>query len=378
MKKYVLIPDSFKGTMSSGEICRIMKAQILRFCPGAEVVNIPVADGGEGSVDAFLQAAGGKKRRIPVKGPYMEDIDADYGILPDGTAVIETASCAGLPLVEGRQNPEKTTTYGIGQMMVDAAACGCRRIVVGLGGSCTNDGGAGAAAAAGVRFWGEDGKDFLPTGGTLSGIRKIDCTGLDPRLHGVEILAMCDIDNPLFGTEGAASVFAPQKGADEEMVRRLDAGLRNFAKVIGESLGIDVAEVPGAGAAGGMGAGMLAFFGAKLQKGIDVMLDVVGFDDLVKDADMVFTGEGKIDQQSIRGKVVVGVARRMKGLNIPLIAVVGDIGDRIEAAYSEGVSAVFSINRVAVPYQEARLRSRDDLALTMENLMRFFASIKMK
>lgn len=373
MKKFVLIPDSFKGTMSSEEICRIMKTQILRWFPRAEVVSIPVADGGEGSVDAFLRAAGGEKRVVPVMGPYREEMQALYGVLPDGTAVIEMAACAGLPLVEGRLNPGKTTTYGVGQLMVHAATHGCRKIIVGLGGSCTNDGGAGAAAAAGVRFRDAGGKEFVPTGATLADIRDIDVSGLCPALREAELLAMCDIDNPLFGETGAAYVFAPQKGADPKMVRALDDGLRSFAKAVYGSLGAAVAEVPGSGAAGGMGAGMLAFFGARLQKGIDTVLDTVGFDSLVRGADMVFTGEGKIDAQSIRGKVVIGVARRMRGRGIPLIAVVGDIGDPIEAAYEEGVSAIFSINRVAVPYGEARLRSRDDLALTMGNLLRFFS-----
>ena len=373
MKKFLLIPDSFKGTMSSGEICSIMKEEILRYYPGAEVVSIPVADGGEGSVDAFLTAMGGEKVRLTVKGPYLEETDAFYGILPDRTAVVEMAAAAGLPLVGENRHAEQATTYGVGQLIAHAAEAGCRRIIVGLGGSATNDGGAGTAAALGIRFLDKQGNSFLPVGGTLDRVDSIDVGGLNPALRNVELVTMCDIDNPLCGPQGASAVFGPQKGADEAMVKRLDGNLRHLADVIRRDLGLDIADLPGAGAAGGMGGGMVAFFGSALQMGIETVLDTVGFDGRLKDADLVFSGEGKIDFQSLRGKVVIGVARRTKKAGVPLIAVVGDIGDGIERAYEEGVSAVFSTNRVAVPFQEARLRCRSDLKLTMDNLMRFLS-----
>lgn len=376
MNKIILIPDSFKGTMSSSEICAILSDSIRRFYPDAEIISIPVADGGEGSVESFIAATGGELIRLPVKGPYMEDMEGFYGLLDNGgTAVIEMAACAGLPLVGDNLHPEKTTTFGVGQLMADAIGRGCKKIIVGLGGSATNDFGAGAAAALGVKLLDKDGKSFVPVGETLSQIARIDTSGLAPELKDVEIVTMCDIDNPLYGETGAAYVFGPQKGADPEMVKFLDGQLRAASDTVARELGADVSRIPGSGAAGGMGGGMVAFFGSRLQMGIETVLDTVGFDALLDGADLVISGEGKIDSQSLRGKVVIGVARRTKKKNVPLIAIVGDIGDNVDNAYDEGVSAIFSINRVAVPFQEAKARSKDDLRLTAENLMRFLARI---
>lgn len=376
MKKIVLIPDSFKGTMFSGEICSIMEKAIHKYYPQAQVVGIPVADGGEGSVDSFLAALGGEKVRLTVKGPYFKDIESFYGVLPGNIAVVEMAAAAGLPLVGDDKHAERTTTYGVGQLIAHAAKSGCKKIIVGLGGSATNDGGAGAAAALGIRFLDYKGNSFVPVGGTLDQIEKIDMSGLCPELKNVEIVTMCDIDNPLCGPQGASVVFGPQKGADEETVTMLDSNLAHFAEVIRKDLGIDVAELPGTGAAGGMGAGMVAFFRSKLQMGIETVLDTVDFDNLAKDADFIFSGEGKIDTQSLRGKVVIGVAKHAKKLGVPLIAIVGDIGDNIEKAYEMGVSAVFSTNRVAVDFKTAKARSKSDLALTMDNLIRFMAQMR--
>jgi glycerate kinase len=372
VKKVLLIPDSFKGTMSSAEICGIMSASIKKFYPSAEVIGIPVADGGEGSVEAFLTAVGGEQRTTRVKGPFFTDIDSFYGILPDRkTAVIEMAACAGLPLVGGKVNPEKTTTFGAGQLIEAALDAGCTKIIMGLGGSSTNDGGTGIAAAIGVKFSDRGGKAFVPTGGTLKDIAHIDISGLNPKLKHTELVSMCDIDNPLYGTTGAACIFGPQKGATPDMVTSLDAGLRHLANVVKADLQLDLAEMPGAGAAGGMGYGMKAFLGSTLQMGIETVLDTVKFDELLNGADAVFSGEGKIDTQSLRGKVVIGIAKRTKKAGVPLIVVVGDIGDNIDAIYTAGVSAVFSINRVAVDYPKAKLRAKSDLALTMDNILRF-------
>lgn len=376
MKKIILIPDSFKGTMSSSEICSIMKKAILNYFPDAKVLSIPVADGGEGSVDAFLSAVGGRKVSLIVKGPYFEDIPAFYGVLPDGTAVIEMAAAAGLPLVGENRSAGKTTTFGVGQLIAHAAKSGCHKIIVGLGGSATNDGGAGAAVALGVKFLDEGGHEFVPVGETLGKVSSIDMSGLNAVLNGVDLITMCDIDNPLCGPRGAAAVFGPQKGASEEEIRLLDRNLSHLAEIIRRDLGKDIRLLPGSGAAGGMGGGMAAFFGSRLQAGIDTVLDIVGFDDKIRGADLVFSGEGKLDSQSLRGKVVVGVARRTKKQGVPLIAIVGDIGDQIENVYGEGISAVFSINRVAVPFSEAKQRCREDLALTMDNLMRFFGVLQ--
>lgn len=248
---------------------------------------------------------------------------------------------------------------------------GCSKIILGLGGSATTDGGCGMASALGAVFKDAQGEAFIPAGGTLNRISRVDLSGLDSRLSSVEIIAMCDIDNPLYGPEGAAFVFGPQKGADSKMVCLLDQGLRHLAEVMHSQYGCTEEGTAGAGAAGGLGYGMRAFLGARLQMGIETVLDTVRFDETVQGARLVFSGEGKIDSQSVRGKVVIGVARRTQRAGVPLIAVVGDIGDDIEEAYERGVSAIFSINRVAVPYQQARVRAAEDLRLTVENIMRF-------
>lgn len=369
MKKIVVIPDSFKGSMSSDEVCHTISDVFKRRVKGIEVVAIPVADGGEGSVDAFLKALGGQKITAIVQGPYGEEREAFYGILPDGTAVIEMAAAAGLTLVEGNLNPLTATTYGLGQLMLHALDSGCKKLIVGMGGSATNDGGAGAAAAVGVRFINKNGGDFVPTGGTLVEVADIDISAIDPRIGKTAIIAMADIDNPLTGPEGAAHIFGPQKGATPTMIEQLDAGLVNFADVIEKSLGKKLATYPGAGAAGGLGAGMMAFFGATLQMGIDTVLELVEFEKVAQDANLIITGEGKLDEQSLRGKVVVGVAEKAKKLKAPVLAVVGDADLPLEALRRYGIAAVFSINRLAVPYSEAKHRSRKDLQETIENIV---------
>ncbi len=372
MKKAILMPDSFKGTMSSSEICAIMRQRILEYFPDCAVSSIPVADGGEGPAHCFLEAMGGERVSVRVKGPFMEDIDSFYGIVQTSckTAVIEMAAAASLPMVSGRENPRVTTTYGVGQLIRHAIENGCKKLIVGLGGSCTNDMGAGAAAGAGAKFFDKSGKEFVPTGATLEQIANIDLSELNILLQGIEVVAMCDIDNPLYGPTGAAYVFAPQKGADADTVKLLDANLVAAADTVKARLGIDVADIPGAGAAGGMGAGMVAFFGARLMPGIETVLDTVDFDHIAADADFIFTGEGKIDSQSLRGKVVIGIAGRAKKLNTPVIAVVGDIGDNMEPAYEMGVSAIFSTNRVAVDFSKAKLRAKSDMSLTMDTVLR--------
>ena len=369
MKKAVLIPDSFKGTLSSAQICSIMAEAIHRHFPDCQVCSIPVADGGEGSVDAFLTALGGEKMYVEVAGPYLEPMQAFYGLIGD-TAVIEMAACAGLPLVGENKNPALSSTYGVGELMLHAAKKGAKRIIMGLGGSATNDGGCGAAAAVGVKFTNSAGDCFIPTGGTLCDIAGIDLSGLAPRLKEIEIITMCDIDNPMYGPRGAAYIFGPQKGADETMVRMLDENLRHLCKIIERDLGLDLSEIPGGGAAGAMGAGMAAFFSSKLQMGIETVLDTVDFDSVAADADLIFSGEGKIDSQSLRGKVVIGVARRAKKLNVPLIAVVGGADLGLEAAYEEGVSAVFTINRLPMELRDSAKDSDRNLDFTMDNILR--------
>ena len=371
MKKFVLIPDSFKGTLSSEEICKIMKEKILSHFSDASIVSIPVADGGEGSVDCFLSALGGKKVFAKCKGPYNEQITGFYGVLAGGdVAVVEMAAAAGLPMVENRKNPALTTTYGVGELILDAASKGVKKIIVGLGGSCTNDFGCGAACACGAEFFDEKGNKFVPVGGTLKDVKKVNVDKLKQNLNGVEIVTMCDIDNLAYGQTGAARVFGAQKGADETMIEMLDAGVKSLCGTINDCLDIDLSTLKGGGAAGAMGAGMVAFFGSKLQMGIDTVLKTVNFEDIISDADVIFTGEGKIDTQSLRGKVVIGVARTAKKAGVPVIAVVGGAEGDMSTAYEHGVSAVFSINRLPQDFSISRNFSKENLAFTMDNLLR--------
>ena len=371
MSKYVLIPDSFKGTLSSAAICRAMAQEIHALEPDARIVSIPVADGGEGTVEAFLTAVGGERVEAACKGPYFEDITGYFAMLPGGIAVVEMAVAAGLPMVGERRNAEATTTYGVGQLIAAALDRGARQVILGLGGSATNDGGCGAAAALGVEFLDEAGRAFIPVGGTLHRITRIRTDGLMPRLREAEVIAMCDIDNPLCGETGAAAVFGPQKGADAQTVRLLDDGLRHLAEVIERDLGGDLLDLPGGGAAGGFGAGSAAFFGAKLQMGIETVLELVDFDRLAADADLVITGEGRLDSQSLRGKVVIGVARRAQKLGVPAAALVGSCELPAEAAYETGVSGIFPIHPEPMSLAEAMARTREHLAFTAGNMLRF-------
>ena len=376
--KFVLIPDSFKGTLSSSRVCSILKEEIERFFPQSEVMAIPVADGGEGTVAAFLEAVGGNLVPVIVKGPFFEDMKCSYGILKDGTtAVIEMASCAGLPLVEGKKNPLKTTTYGVGEQILDAAQRGIKKIIVGLGGSCTNDAACGLAAALGIKFYDKNGQSFVPTGGTLSSIERIDYSVRSPLLEGTEILTMCDITNSMYGPTGAAYVFGPQKGADAAMVEELDAGLRHLGALLDSHTGYPVSTASGAGAAGAMGAGMLAFLGSKLLPGIQVVLDIVHFDSLIKDADYIFTGEGLLDSQSLCGKVVSGIAGRAKQQNKPVIAIVGGVKDKeIQDVYQHGVNAVFTVNRLPQDLSVSQAFSAENLRCTAADILRLIAVSK--
>lgn len=379
MKKIILAPDSFKGTMSSIEICEIMKEEILAEFPNCEVVSVPVADGGEGTVDSFLEAVPGRKIEIAVKGPYFENIESFYGLIDGGkTAIIEMAAAAGLPMVGDHKNPMRTTTFGVGQLVKAAVEGGAEDIIVGIGGSSTNDGGCGMAAALGVKFYNEQGKEFVPVGGTLDEIAWCDPSDAREMLKGVRLRAMCDVDNPLFGRNGAAYIFGPQKGADEVMVRILDEKLMHYGGIIDKlPEKRNVCTLPGAGAAGGLGAGMYALLNAELVPGIDAVLDTVRFDDLLSGCDMVFTGEGRIDGQSLRGKVVIGIARRAKKKTVPVCAVVGDsLDEGLGPAYEEGVTAVFTINRLAIPFSEAKLRAKTDLRFTLRNILRLIRTTK--
>ena len=371
MQNFILVPDSFKGTLSAIEVCNIMKSSIKNLYKDANIISVPVADGGEGTVDAFLYALGGEKKSVWVSDAFNEQkILAHYAMLKDDIAIIEMATCAGLPLVKNRLEPDKTTTFGVGELIVDAINSGAKKIILGLGGSATNDGGCGMAAALGVKFKDEQDQKFIPTGGTLSKIYKIDMNNIYSKIKDVEFISMCDVDNPLCGRLGASAVFAPQKGADEDMVKSLDEGLAHLAKVIKRDLHIEVKDIKGAGAAGGLGAGSIAFLQSKLTKGIDVILDTINFDELVSKADIVFTGEGKFDSQSLHGKVVMGVANRSQKYKTPVIVVTGAIGENIQEAYNKGITAIFSINKEPMEFSKSALKSKENMILTMENILR--------
>lgn len=377
MKQCILIPDSFKGTLSAVEFCRLGEEAVRRHLPGCRVVTVPVADGGEGTVDCFVHALQAQRRWVTVSGPWGEAVQAQYAVHGQ-TAFVEMAQAAGLPMVGERKDPSLTTTYGVGQVIRHAVESGCREIVVGLGGSCTNDAGTGAAAALGVRFFDASGGEFIPAGATLDRIVSYDASAARKLLKDCRVTAMCDIDNPMYGPQGAAAIFGPQKGADSAMVALLDANLRHLAGIMQKQSRRDIAAIPGAGAAGAFGAGIVAFLDGELRSGIETVLDCVGFDALLEESDMVFTGEGRLDSQSLRGKVVVGVARRAAAKRVPVVAVVGAVGDRAEEVYTLGITSVFSINRRAEDFSVSRHKTKENFAAAMDNIMRLLAASQKK
>ena len=343
--KVVIAPDSYKGCLSALEVAKAMERGVLSVFPSAEVRKIPIADGGEGTVAALVTATNGQLRQTEVTDPLGNKIIAHWGVLGDGrTAVIEMAAASGLPLVpKEKRDPRVTTTYGTGELIKAALAEGLAKIIIGIGGSATNDGGTGMARALGVRFLDAAGQEVAAGGGSLAEICQIDTTGLDPRLKNTEIVVACDVDNPLCGTRGASAVFGPQKGATPEMVQQLDAGLAKYASCARQATGRDVAEKAGAGAAGGLGAGLMFFTPAQLKPGVEIVLDAVGFSDIVRDADFVITGEGRTDFQTAFGKAPVGVAKVAKTHGAPVFCISGGLGDGAEDVLAQGIDAVMSI-----------------------------------
>lgn len=316
----LLSPDSFKGTLTSSEVCDIIESALRNRIPDCNVIKLPAADGGEGLCSSFANFIDGEWISAESKDPFNSPMRTEYYMLENGVAVIETASCAGLPLAGDRADPTVTTTAGVGMLMRDAEQRGAKRIILGLGGSATNDCGAGMASELGFVFLDKNGNAFVPVGGTLADIEHI----ISPKEpFGVPVTAACDVTNPLFGADGAAYVFAPQKGANAEQVRALDLGLRHMSKILKRELGFDSDNLPGAGAAGGLGAGAAAFLNARLKSGIDIVLDESGFDELAKSADVIVTGEGRFDSQSIRGKVMSGVCKRAAKSGAAVYAVCG-------------------------------------------------------
>lgn len=372
MKKVLLAPDSFKGTLSALTVCNVMQSAIHAEDPTIRVVRMPIADGGEGTVDAIVLATGGQRKPVRVHDPRGEMLDAAYGWLPDGSAVVETAMAAGLPLMGAQPDVMNAGTFGVGELIGEAVRSGARRVYLGLGGSATNDGGCGAAAALGVRFINRDGLAFVPVGRTLREIERINLSDSLLRRESVQLQVMCDVTNPLCGELGAAAVYAPQKGADEAMVRVLDEGLSHLADVIQRDLGADIRNVPGSGAAGGMGAGAVALLGGTLASGIQTVLEVAGFRRQVADASLVLTGEGRMDAQSAYGKVISGILRETRAHAVPVIAVCGGIQGNVDALYEQGLTAAFSINRLPMAFEEARQLSDVNLYETVRNVIRTF------
>lgn len=367
MKRCLVLSDSFKGTLSSPDICRIARSLHI---PGWHIDALPVADGGEGTTDCFLDACGGQRIALPVSGPFGGTIDGFYGLLPDGTAVVECAAAAGLHQAEGRPDPEAATTYGVGQLLAHALDHGAKRLILGLGGSCTNDGGCGAAAALGVRFYDRQGRGFVPTGGTLADIEAIDLSGRHPGLRPGVLTVMCDIDNPLYGETGAAYIFAPQKGANDACVQRLDAGLRHLAAVLHAQLGAEVDTLPGGGAAGGFGAGCAALLCGALRSGITTVLDTVDFDRRAVGCDLVVTGEGSFDAQSLGGKAISGVAGRCQKLRVPATVLAGRVALTPEQWAPLDLQAVRSINPTGATLEDARVNAAAYYRTALETLLK--------
>ena len=352
--RIVIAPDSFKGSVSALCVAEALARGVLKVFPGAEVRKVPIADGGEGTVEALVSATGGQLKTAQVSGPLGEMRTAQWGVLGDArTAVIEMAAASGLPLVPAvHRNPRITCTYGTGELIRAALDAGLRRIIVGIGGSATNDGGSGMARALGARFLAQDGSQLPPGGGALVRLSHIDITDLDPRLLDAEIMVACDVDNPLCGPRGASAVFGPQKGATAEMVQELDAALGRFADCARAASGRNVATLAGAGAAGGLGAGLMFFTPARLKPGVDIVLDAVGFADLVKDAAFVITGEGRTDFQTAYGKAPVGVARAAKQFGVPVFCISGGLGDGADDVLAQGIDAVMSICKRPLSLEE--------------------------
>lgn len=365
MKKCIIIPDSFKGTMSSEEVCNIEYRLLSEAFPECRFVTLPVADGGEGTLSCFLHGMNGERIKVSVQDAFGWEIESGYGRFGD-FAVIEMAAAAGM-VTNNLRDPMTSSTYGVGQLIDHAVSSGCGKILIGLGGSCTNDAGTGMAAALGTVFYNEQGEAFMPTGESLDEIVRIDNSVTERKIAGIEISCMCDIDNPLYGENGAAYVFAPQKGADEKQVELLDRNLRVFADTVLREMKIDISCIRGGGAAGGMGAGACAFLGAELKKGIDYILDIMEFDELLEGCDLVITGEGRLDMQSLMGKVASGVGRRAAARGVPAVAVVGCISDEMKTTEARrrlndvGIRKVYPASDGSGRFEEITESCRRDL-----------------
>lgn len=358
MFNLLIAPDSFKGTLSAAEVCDIIGAAFAETIKDIRITKLPAADGGEGLCACLHKILGGELKKACVSGVFGEKILAEYLMLPDKTAVIEMAACAGLPLAGNSKNPEKATTLGVGELILNAKENGASSVLLGLGGSATNDCGLGMAVSLGWIFLDESGVELYPCGENLIKIDKI----IPPeKTLSLPVTVACDVENPLYGPNGAAFVFAPQKGADAEMVTRLDEGLHKFSSVVKKDLGIDISLLKGSGAAGGMGGGTVAFLNAELKKGIDIILDAADFDCKVGQADLIITGEGRLDGQSVNGKVISGIASRASKQNKKVIAICGSKGDGAEEIKTLGVSELYFATNGQKTFDEIVETCRQDL-----------------
>ena len=358
--RFLFASDSFKGTLSSEKIIELLTASANNIFPGCETVGVPIADGGEGTVDAVIAVTKGEKRFITVHGPLMEEEESSYGVFHEDCAIIEMAAASGLPMVPPeKRNPLNTTTRGTGELIRDALERGYRKISIAIGGSATNDGGMGAMRALGILFLDNQGRELEGRGSDLVKVADIDMAGFDPAVAEADFTVMCDVNNPLTGPDGAAYTFGKQKGGTPEILDQLEAGMKNYAAVIREKTGMDVDKIPGAGAAGGLGAALCVFLKATLKSGIETVLDLMDFDGLLEGTDLVVTGEGRMDWQSAFGKVPSGIGQRCRAKGIPAVAIVGGMGDGAEKIYEFGVESILSTINGAMEVEEAMDRAEE-------------------
>ena len=370
--KVVIAPQAFKGSLSATEAAKAIEEGLLKVFPASEAVRVPVADGGDGTLEVLVENTGGEIFTSTVTGPLVEPVQARWGIMGDGrTAVIEMAQASGLALVPpDKRNPCRTTTNGTGQLIREALDRGYRRIIVGLGGSATNDGGAGMAQALGVRFLDAQRHELAPGGASLAQLASIDLSGLHPSLKEAEIIAATDVNNPLYGPKGSSAVYGPQKGATPQMVEELERALKHYARVVQEHLGVDITERPGTGAAGGLGAGLMAFASAEVRSGIGLVCEVLGFDKHLMGTHLVVTGEGRLDGSTVYDKAPIGIAQRAKAQRIPVIALAGSLGTGYEAVYDHGIDAVVCIVDKPMAIRESLHRTYELLAQATERSLR--------
>lgn len=371
--KLVIAPDSFKESLSARAVAEAIAAGWARVFPDAELLLCPMADGGEGTVDALLSATGGKLQQTRVSGPLGDPVEAHWGLLSDAQAIIEMAEASGLHRVElARRDVLSASSVGTGELIRAALDAGVRRIVLGLGGSATNDGGAGLLCALGVRMLDVDGRDLPAGGAALARLRHIDLTGLDTRLAQVEVLVAADVDNPLCGPRGASAVFGPQKGANPAQVAQLDAALGHYADVMTATLGEDLRDQPGVGAAGGLGFAAKAVLKAAFRPGIQLVAELAGLAEALQDADLVITGEGRLDGQSLHGKTPVGVARLARAAGVPVIALAGSLGEGYQRLYAEGIGAAFSLAPGPLSLEQAMAEAGPQLSARAADLARLW------